>query len=224
MNSIDFEKWSDIIRKGAAGFNLQLTDHQIRLFYKHAEALRQWSKKTNLTSITDPIEIAIKHFIDSIGPVTFFNPMSRVLDMGSGGGFPGLPLKVNCPAIDLTLVDAVRKKTSFIQHVIRQLGLKNTRAIHARVEELSRTKPIHAFDTVVCRAFSNLTFIVTHALPLISETGQIVIWKGQIPAQEIRAVQPFLDSSKRRLELSLQSYRLPVLNAKRTLVVINAKP
>ena len=123
--SIDIDKWRRMIVDGALAFDLHLTDLQIGLFFRHMEALLQWSPKVNLTAIHDPYEIAVKHFVDSIVPAAFFSPALRVLDMGSGAGFPGLPLKVWCPSIELTMVDAVRKKVSFLQHVIRQMELKN---------------------------------------------------------------------------------------------------
>ena len=134
---IVFDQWESILRKGAASFGLILTDQQIKYFYDHAVALLQWSKKINLTAIKDPKSVAIKHFIDSLGPASFSIPMKRVLDVGSGGGFPGLPLKVWNPSMDLTLIDAIRKKISFIQHVIRILKLTDTQTIHGRIEDLA---------------------------------------------------------------------------------------
>jgi 16S rRNA (guanine527-N7)-methyltransferase len=146
--------------------------------------------------------------------------MRRVLDVGSGGGFPGLPLKVCCPAIELTLVDAVRKKVSFLKHVIRELGLKNTRAWHARVEALGRQTPPPRFDAIVCRAFSDLAFALKHLAPLLDENGRIVFWKGRRPDQEIQQIMPLIAVPGRTLTLTQQSYRLPFFEAQRTLVIL----
>ena len=217
---ISIKEWEDIIRKGIAPFDLILTENQLWLFYQHAAALLQWTQKTNLTAITDPREIAIKHFIDSMGPAPFLTPMKHVLDIGSGGGFPGLPLKVLYPAIELTLLDAVRKKTSFIQHVIRTLELSSARAIHGRVEDLSRPVAIKSFDTIICRAFSNLSFIITHALPLLSDGGKIVVWKGRVPEKEITAARSRFHDETWPLTIETRSYRLPIFDAERTIVII----
>lgn len=218
---IAYADWEAILREGAAFFDLALTDGQIRQLYRHAALLRQWNRTTNLTAIRDPREMAIKHFVDSLGPVRWMAPMARVLDLGSGGGFPGLPLKVWSPAIDLTLVDAVRKKTSFLRHTIRELGLKGVKVLNERVEHLSSRRDLPSFDTVVCRAFGDLAFVVTHAAPLLAPDGQIVFWKGRRPEQEISALTPLLKRGKRPLTLSLRSYKLPSSAAERTLVIVS---
>lgn len=219
---IPFTAWSQTLQGGAAFFGQSLTDAQIRLFYRHAEMLRQWNRAVNLTAITEPHAIAVKHFLDSFGPAVYLPPMRRVLDVGSGGGFPGLPLKVCCPAIELTLVDAVRKKVSFLKHVIRELALKKTRAWHARVEALSRQTPPPHFDTIVCRAFSDLAFAVKHLAPLLDDNGRIVVWKGRRPDQEIQEIMPLIEVSGRTLTLTQQSYTLPFFEAQRTLVILTS--
>ena len=217
---IVFDQWERILRKGAASFGLILTDQQIKHFYDHAVALLQWSKKINLTAIKDPQSVAIKHFIDSLGPASFSIPMQRVLDVGSGGGFPGLPLKVWHPSLDLTLIDAVRKKISFIQHVIRILKLTGTQAIHGRIEDVARQEGFRPFDTILCRAFSDLSFIVTHGLPLLSKNGKIIVWKGKLPEKEIEAVRFQFQYENRGLAIETKPYRLPILDAERTIVII----
>ena len=220
IQEIDFIKWREVLCKGTQSFQLHLTDSQILRFYQHAQALLQWSKRVNLTAITDPYQIAVKHFVDSLVPAVFFTPMARVLDMGSGGGFPGLPLKVLHPAIDLTLVDAVRKKTSFIQHVARQLKLDHTRALHARVENLDRQPSVAKFDTIVCRAFSSLSSSVEHALPLLAAGGQIALWKGHLPEADMGTLQSLLNTRQRSFSISTHVYQLPIIDSHRTLVII----
>jgi len=218
--NMTFEEWDKIIRQGVGAFDIILTEQQIRLFYQHAEELMHWTRKVNLTAIKDPREIAIKHFVDSLGPSNFLIPMKTVLDVGSGGGFPGLPLKVLHPYIDLTLVDAVRKKTSFIQHVIRRLKLKGAKAIHTRVEDLRQQKAFIPFDTIICRAFSDLAFIIFNALPLLSPGGKIVVWKGRMPENEIKELQTCFPVETLSLEMTIEPYRLPVYDAERTIVKI----
>jgi len=217
----NFQQWENIIRNGIAPFDIFITEQQIRLFYQHAEALVQWTRKVNLTAITDPREIAIKHFIDSLGPAPYLNPMNKVLDVGSGGGFPGIPLKVLYPFIDLTLVDAVRKKISFMQHVIRKLKLKESKAIHTRVEHLLHHDDFKPFDTIVCRAFSDLSFIIIHALPLLSEDGKLVVWKGRVPETEIIEFRKKFREKASPLTIEVQSYRLPIFDAERSIVIIS---
>ena len=220
---LDILKWRRFLKDSASVLDLQLSEKQIECFYQHMTALMAWSSKINLTAIDDPYEMALKHFIDSIAPIRYCNPMSRILDMGSGAGFPGLPLKVWHPDIELTMVDAVRKKVSFLKHVVRLLGVKNTRVFHARVEDITHDPTVKAFDTIVCRAFGSLKYIVECALPLLSGDGQILIWKGHKPEKELRALSPLLDRSPDGLSLRMKCYRLPLVEAQRTLVIINAQ-
>ena len=221
--TLDVVKWRRLLKDGASAFHLQFSDTQIEHFYQHMTALVAWSQKINLTAINDPYEMAIKHFLDSVAPIGYCNPMSRVLDMGSGPGFPGLPLKVWLPEIDLTMVDAVRKKVSFLKHVVRVMGVKNARVFHARVEDIKRRPAFTPYDTIVCRAFGDLKYIVECALPLISKEGQILIWKGHKPEKELPSMRPLLDSSPRDMSIRMKTYRLPIVEAHRTLVIIEAK-
>ena len=218
--SLDILKWRRLIKDSALALDLQFSEKQVECFYQHMTALMVWSRKINLTTICDPYEMAIKHFVDSIAPIRYCNPMSRVLDMGSGAGFPGLPLKVWQPDIELTMVDAVRKKVSFLKHVIRLIGLKNARVFHARVEDISLDQTVAAFDTIVCRAFGNLKYIVECALPLLSEDGQILVWKGHKPEKELQVLSPLLERSPGGVSLRMKFYQLPLIKAQRTLVII----
>lgn len=220
--SISYPEWQKTLQEGAVYFGQSLTERQIRLLYRHGELLQRWNRTMNLTAIRDPHMMAVKHFIDSFGPARHFVPMRRVLDVGSGGGFPGLPLKIAWPSIELTMVDAARKKVSFLRHVIRELALKGACAVQARVEDLSRQAKVPLYDTIVCRAFSSLAFIAAQLPPLLSEGGRIVVWKGRLPQEEMREIEPMLSTARRALTLSVQSYRLPVLNAERTLVILSA--
>lgn len=220
--TFDYNKWQRMILDGALAFDLHPTDQQVDLFFRHMQALLEWSSKINLTAIQDPYEIAVKHFLDSLAPAAFFQPSLRVLDLGSGAGFPGLPLKIWWPSIELTMVDAVRKKVSFLQYLTRQLGLHKVQSIHARIEHVGRTSGATVFDTIVCRAFSDLRSIVMNALPLLSEAGQIAVWKGRFPDKEIAAARPVLEHAPYPLTMRSISYRLPFIDARRTLVIISA--
>ena len=134
---IGSKEWSRLIIEGAGAFGIDLKHHHTDQYAIHARDLVQWTKKINITSITDPFEIAVKHFLDSIAPAPLIPPGAALLDVGSGGGFPGIPLKVLIPSLTVTLVDASRKKVSFLKHVIRTLALDNINAIHYRAEDLA---------------------------------------------------------------------------------------
>ena len=217
MREWNFDRWDRLIRTGIDSFDVDLTAEHVRQYYRHAQELRSWSQRINLTTITAPGEMAIKHFVDSIAPVQFLAPMQSVLDVGSGAGFPGLPLKVLCPHIELTMIDAVRKKTSFLRQVTRLLKLTNVTVIHGRMEGLENKR----YDTIISRAFGHLSFIISHALPLLSAQGQIAVWKGHMPAKEIAAARPLLKKASRPMALSTNAYQLPIVHADRTLIRIH---
>ncbi len=219
---IDYNHWENILRRSAASFGIVLSDQQIRQFLIHGEELQRWTRRTNLTAIKEVEEIAIKHFIDSIAPSIYFEPMHDVLDIGSGGGFPGLPLKVLYPHIHLTLIDAVRKKASFLKHMVRLIAVKDTDVIHGRVEALSTRHEMALFDTIISRAYSNITIILKNALPLLKPGGQILIWKGPSPDNEIKAANAVIERQRRLLTLKVRPYALPEISAQRTLIAIHA--
>ena len=135
---VDFEssEWAHILDEGAMAMGMHLEWSQIAQFAIHARELLAWNRFTNLTAITDPVEIAVKHFLDTLPVLPFIPPRSWLLDIGSGGGFPGIPLRILRPDLHIVLIDASRKKVSFEKYVIRTLGLKDIEARNIRAEEL----------------------------------------------------------------------------------------
>jgi len=173
----------------------------------------------NLTRITDPEEVAVKHFIDSIAPAAMIDSGSRVLDIGSGGGFPGIPLKIFNPTISVALIDASRKKVSFLKHIIRKLKLQNICALHVRAEDLVRKSTFaHKFDIVICRALADLDTLIDMALPLLASGGTMMALKGKYRQNEIDDL--FHTFKKDGLVLNIKRYMLPYLKSERTLIMI----
>ena len=140
---------------------------------------------TNLTAITNPREIEIKHFKDSLTVLSYIKEKDKVLDIGAGAGFPGLPLRIE-KDFDLTLIDSVNKKVVFMNEVIEKLGLKNTRAIHTRAEDYAREKR-ESFDVVVSRAVANMATLSEYALPFLKVGGLFIALKGPKAEEELEA-------------------------------------
>ena len=171
-------EWKEVIVKGAGRFGIPVLPGQADQFASHALLLKEWNQKINLTAIDAPMDMAVKHFLDSIISCPYITPGSRLLDVGSGAGFPGIPIKVMIPSLDMTLVDATRKKVSFLNHVIRRLHLDCIGAIHSRIEDMGPER--HGkFDIIVCRAFSNLTDFIEKSLPLLAPDGMMMAFKGR---------------------------------------------
>ena len=156
-------------------------------FEKYEQMLIETNKKFNLTSIDDPEEIRIKHFEDSLTIESYINDGMKVLDIGSGAGFPGIPLRIE-KNFDLTLIDSVNKKVNFMNQVIDELDLKNTRAVHVRAEDYAKDHR-EEFDMVVSRAVANLSTLSEYALPFLKVGGIFIAMKGPKAEEEYEDAQ-----------------------------------
>lgn len=166
---------------GARLLGIQLSEEQLRLFQVYFEELTAWNRKVNLTAITDYEEVQTRHFLDSITLLPIIRdafpgkPCLRVLDVGTGAGLPGLPLRIVGEGLDVTLVDSVAKKTAFVKHLIGKLGLGMVQVVTERAEELAhREEHRERSDVVVTRALSNLSTVAELCLPFC-RTGGIVL-------------------------------------------------
>jgi 16S rRNA (guanine527-N7)-methyltransferase len=157
------------------------------LFDIYLKELIAWNQKFNLTSITDPEAIRLKHFADSLLLLQIIKLTGQsVVDVGAGAGFPGLPLKIACPEIKLTLIEATRKKAGFLNHMIRALGLKETAAVWGRAEEFAAAHR-ESFDLALARAVADLTLLAEYCLPLVRVGGVFVAYKQVAVEAEIAA-------------------------------------
>lgn len=153
-------------------------------FDRYAEMLTERNEKVNLTAITDPDEIRVKHFTDSLAAIDLIKSGATVLDIGSGAGFPGIPLKIARDDISVTLLDSVNKKVAFMNDVIADLGLKNIEAVHARIEDFPHKGE---FDVAVSRAVAELTTLAEYALPFVKVGGTFVAYKSEKAEAEAAA-------------------------------------
>lgn len=177
---------------GAQALGLSLTPEQQGAFQLYYEELVAWNQKFNLTAITDYEQVQIRHFLDSLScllaeetHLAISRPEARAIDVGSGAGFPGIPLKLVCPGIRLTLLEATGKKVAFLEHIVERLGLLRAMAIKARAEELAHD-PAHRgqYDLALVRAVANLPVVVEYALPFCKLGGWLVAQKGEAGAAE----------------------------------------
>ncbi len=213
--NIGSEQWKKLVEKGAGNLNIHIDRKITDQFSIHATELVKWNRKINLTTITDPVEVAVKHFLDSIISVRVMPEYGRLLDIGSGGGFPGIPIKIMIPSLSVTLIDASRKKVNFLKNVIRNIKLIEINARQVRAEELAKEKPAkNCFDVVICRAFSRLDKIIFQALPLLAKDGIIIAMKGKLSESELES------AGKYNLSLSVEKYKLPFLELERSLVIL----
>ena len=162
-------------------------DEQVQQFLRYRQELSEWNGRFNLTAITDPTEILFKHFLDSVSLLTVYDrPQARVLDIGAGAGFPGIPLKILRPRWRVVLLEATGKKVTFLRHMIETLGLHGIEAVQGRAEELAHRQAYRAsFDLVTARAVASLLVLLEYAAPYCRVGGQIVLPKKGDIAEEL---------------------------------------
>lgn len=166
---------------------LEPSEAQLEQFLRYRQELVDWNTRINLTAITDPEEVLMKHFLDSLSVLLVYDrPAVRLLDIGSGAGFPGLPLKIVRPQWQVTLLEATGKKVTFLQHIIEVLQLKNVVAMHGRAEELAHRSEYRAsFDVVTARAVASLATLLEYAAPYCRVGGHIILFKKGDLAEEL---------------------------------------
>ncbi len=206
------------LKKGADELEITISGEQLESFAIYANELCKWNRKINLTSIILPEEIAIKHFIDSLTLLKYACIKGPILDIGSGGGFPAIPLKIILPETRVVSVDAVEKKINFQRHVIRTLGLTGFTALHSRVEKLFPEYK-GCFSCIVSRAFADIPEFAKYALPLLADNGVILAMKGKGGGEEAKASTEELTSMGLAVS-SIHEFQLPILKDHRSLIVI----
>ncbi len=172
----------NLAREALSLFNVNLTGRHILALATFERELMEWNQKFNLTAIRDVESIRTKHFLDSFSCVQAWKatPPRRLIDVGTGAGFPGIPLKIIYPSMQLTLVESVGKKTKFCQHIVEVLGLENVKVIQSRAEDIGqKTEHRETYDWAVARAVANLNVLSEYLLPLVKVGGTVLAQKGE---------------------------------------------
>ena len=210
------------LKESFAKLNISLTDKQYQQFLKYYELLIEWNKVMNLTGITEFDEVVMKHFVDSLSLVYAVpvNKPYKVLDMGTGAGFPGVPLKIAFPEMEMVLLDSLNKRIKFLNEVINQLGLEKITAIHGRAEEFARKEEYREqFDLCVSRAVANLATLSEYCLPYVKKNGYFIPYKSG-------AIEEEMETSKKAVHVlggkitEVKTFELPDSDISRSLVVI----
>ncbi|CAN4276995.1 GidB Predicted S-adenosylmethionine-dependent methyltransferase involved in bacterial cell division [Methylophilaceae bacterium] len=198
-----------LLEQGIACMSLALSDEVQKKLLAYMALLQKWNKVYNLTAVRDPLEMVTLHLLDSLSVLPYVNS-KNLLDVGSGGGLPGVVLAICKPELQVTTIDAVQKKVIFMRQVKGELGLDNLTPVHARVEDF---KPVAPFEIVISRAFSEIALFINLTKHLIAENGQWLAMKGVMPADELEGL-PL--APKQVIVL-----KVPDLDAERHLLVFN---
>ena len=184
MNKEEFKK---VFMEYAKKIDIDINEEQINKFYDYMNLLIEWNNKINLTAITDYNEIILKHFVDSLTINKCIIENNYVVDVGTGAGFPGIPLKIIRDDIKIVLVDSLNKRINFLNEVIKELNLKNIETVHARAEEFGRNKKYRQkFDIATSRAVANLSTLSEYMIPLVKINGRCICMKGKEIKEELK--------------------------------------
>ena len=210
----------ELLTKGAKVFGVYLDKKTFEAFDLYLKELLKWNQKINLTAIRSEKGIILKHFLDSLSVYPYLNltKPSMLLDIGSGAGFPGIPLKMVEPSLEVTLIDSVRKKVDFQRHIIRMLGLKGIQAIHGRVQDKEILKSMEGrFDIVISRAFSDLRTLLILSFPFPKKGGRVLAMKGETGSEEIQLLSK-IEQVRYRFQKTI-SFSLPQSSFKRSILL-----
>lgn len=215
------KRFEEEMSKKSKILGVRFSVEQIEQFYKYMNLLIEWNEKMNLTVITEPKEIILKHFIDSITILKYIDDNSKLVDVGTGAGFPGVPLIIMNPTLKITLVDSLNKRLIFLQEVVKELNLKNIEIVHARAEEFGQNKNYREkFDIATSRAVANLATLSEYLVPLVKIGGKIISMKASNAKEEINDAQKAIEVLGGKIE-KIEEFDLPESDIGRTIIIID---
>lgn len=208
----------NLIKTYFDSYNLPLTEKQVEQFDKYYNFLIEENEKFNLTAITEKKEVALKHFVDSVLPFAQLPKGAKVIDVGTGGGFPGVPLKIMREDIEITLLDSLQKRVKFLEEVKKLLGLEKTTCVHARAEDYAKEHR-EKFDVALSRAVASLPTLAEYLLPFVKVGGRAIMYKGLSADEEIAIGTKAVKTFGGRIEKTLD-FTLKEVESRRKIVII----
>lgn len=218
--TMEQENLKNLLSKGAEAFSVHLDDARINCFLRYKELIKEWNEKINLTAIEDDREIIIKHYIDSISILPYFkNEDKKFIDIGTGAGFPGIPVKIVYDKINVTLIDSLEKRINFLNLTTSELGLTGIKAVHGRAEDYGKNPEYREkFDISVARAVSNLPVLLEYCMPFVKLGGLFIAMKGS-NIDELEASKKALDILGGKIE-DVVELNLPFSEIKRNIILV----
>lgn len=211
------------LKTAANDVNLELSEKQYEQFIKYMRLVQEWNEKINLTAITEPKEVIIKHFIDSLSIWGEIKDNSKIIDVGTGAGFPGIPLKIYNNTLNVTLLDSLNKRTVFLKEVIEKLNLKNIEVIHGRAEDYAKIdKYRENYDYAISRAVAPLNILLEYLSPYVKIGGNVIAMKGSNAEEEIKNSNNALKVLKCKI-IESSKINLPENAGERYIILIEKK-
>ena len=217
---MDKEIFFEKMQEKSKDLKIHFSVEQLEQFFAYMKLLIEWNEKMNLTAIIEPEEIVLKHFIDSITILKEIEDNSKVVDVGTGAGFPGIPISIMNPTLKITLVDSLNKRLIFLQEVVNQLNLHNIEIVHARAEEFGQNKKYRgSFDISTSRAVANLSTLSEYLIPLVKVNGKAISMKASEAEEEINEAKKAIDVLGGKIE-KIEEFNLPQSDIGRTVIII----
>lgn len=216
---MEINEFSDILSSYLEKIEIELNKEQVKKLYLYMELLIEWNDKMNLTAIIEPKEIILKHFVDSLTIAKYIKDEAKVIDIGTGAGFPGIPLKIYRPDLKITLLDSLNKRLKFLDEVINELKLSDIETIHSRAEELGKNFEYREkFDVATSRAVANLSTLSEYLLPFVKIKGNCICMKSTNIEDEIEHAKKAIDILGGRIVENV-TFNLPESDLNRRLII-----
>lgn len=212
----------DTLIEGSKELNIELDEKALESFKTYKSLLQEWNEKIDITTIIEDVEVDIKHFLDSLSPVNtqLFEGNKKIIDIGTGGGFPGLPLKIYNNDLKVTLLDSLNKRIKFLDEVINTLKLKEIEAVHGRAEELSRKKEYREqYDICISRAVASLDTLSEYCLPFVKVGGHFISMKGPDVEEELKLSRNAINTLGGKVA-KVEIIKLPQSDIEHSLIII----
>lgn len=217
------EEFDEIMIKNLKELDIKLSENQLKQFYKYMNILIEWNKFINLTNITEPIEIIQKHFVDSLTILKYIKGTDTVIDVGTGAGFPGIPIKIAFPKTKIVLLDSLNKRIKFLNEVINKLELKNVKVIHGRAEDLGHNEEHREkYDIAIARAVAPLNVLSEYLIPFVKINGNSICMKGSKGKEEAKIGEKAIKILGGNIE-EIKEFILPNTSIERTVIQIRKK-
>ena len=217
---MELNEFEQIMELHLKQINIELNQKQLKQFYDYMNLLIEWNKVMNLTAITDPKDIIIKHFIDSLTVLKYIDKNNAIIDVGTGAGFPGIPIKIAYPDTKVVLLDSLNKRINFLNEVIDKLQLEDIKTIHGRAEDYGRDKNHREqYDIAIARAVAPLNILLEYLMPFVKTNGKCICMKGSNIEEELSNGKKALQILSGKL-LNEKSFTLPNTDIERTIIEI----